>query len=94
MLGNYDCVAGASGGLHVIDVSNPTNCVPAGRCDTSGQAFGVTVSDHYAYVAEGETGLQIIDISNSTNCVLGWRLQRWWDWSERSSIGQPRLYDG
>src|SRR6185369_1379918 len=57
--GNYAYVAdpGAAfgsvllGGLHVIDVSNPSNCVLVGSCATSDAPIGVAVSGNYAYVA-------------------------------------------
>jgi hypothetical protein len=67
--GNYAYVAGEEGGLQVIDVSNPTNCVGVGGFDTSGTASGVAVSGNYAYIADADAGLQVIDVSNPTNCV-------------------------
>jgi len=50
----------------VIDVSNPANPRRVGGYDTSGPAYGVAVSGHYAYVAD-YTGLQVIDVSNPAN---------------------------
>lgn len=62
VVGNYAYVALGAGGLAVIDVSNPTNCVRVGGYDTSGSAYWVAVSGDYAYVAD-------LDVGNPTNCV-------------------------
>jgi hypothetical protein len=70
--GNHAYVADEDAGLQVIDVSNPTNCVRVGGCDTSGSAYGVAVAGNHAYVADGGAGLQMIDMSNPTNCVRVW----------------------
>ena len=67
MLGNYAYVA--DGGLQVIDVSNPTNCVRVGGYDTSGDVQGLAVLGNYAYLAKWSEGLEVIDVSNPTNCV-------------------------
>ena len=68
VVGNYAYVATGAGGLAVIDVSNPTNCVQVGSRDTQDFAYGVAVSGNYAYVADRSAGLQIINISNPANC--------------------------
>ena len=44
------------GGLHVIDVSNPSNCVLVGSCATLDAPIGVAVSGNYAYVTSGAPG--------------------------------------
>ena len=46
--GNYAYVVLQSGGLAVLDVSNPTNCVQTSGYDTSGSAWGVAVAGNYA----------------------------------------------
>ena len=69
VVGNYAYVALSQAGLTVLDVSNPTNCLPVGGCDTPGHAYGVAVSGTYAYVADSEKGLQIIDVRDPTKCV-------------------------
>jgi hypothetical protein len=46
--------------LQVIDVSNPANPQRVGGYDTSGSAYGVTVSGNYVYVADGPGGLVIL----------------------------------
>ena len=65
--GNYAYVADNSGGLQVIDISNPANPQRVGGYDTAGNALGVAVSGNYAYVADDAAGLQVIDISNPAN---------------------------
>jgi hypothetical protein len=69
VVGSYAYVAAHSSGLAVIDVSNPTNCVQLGGCDTLGYAIGVAVSGNYAYVADATNGLQVIDVSDPARCV-------------------------
>jgi hypothetical protein len=54
--GGYAYVADSSGGLVVVDVSDPANPTYAGGYDTSGSAFGVAVAGGYAYVTDGTTG--------------------------------------
>jgi hypothetical protein len=60
---------GTAGWLQVIDVSNPANPVPVGRCNTPGWAGDFEVVGTLAYVADGSPGLTIIDISDPTNPV-------------------------
>jgi hypothetical protein len=50
--GSYAYVAIGAGGLAVVDVSNPTNCVRVGGFDTVGSAEGVAVLGNHAYVAD------------------------------------------
>jgi hypothetical protein len=65
----YACVADGGGGLQLIDVIDPTDCVRAGGYDTAGWAGGVWASDRYAYVADGTNGVEVIDISRPSHCV-------------------------
>ncbi|MEN8164339.1 MAG: hypothetical protein ABFS37_09430, partial [Acidobacteriota bacterium] len=51
-------------GLRVIDISTPASPVEVGFLDTPGYAYGVTVSDGYAYVGDNYSGLRVIDISS------------------------------
>ncbi len=52
----------------MIDVSNPlTPLSIVGAVDTPGIAFGVVISDAYAYVADDVGGLQVIDVSDPHN---------------------------
>jgi len=81
--GQYAYVADYWEGLHVFDVSKPTNCMRLGGYDSGGtaNAYGVAVSGNYAYVADGVNGLQVIDVSNPTNCVRvgGFDTNEWAD---------------
>jgi len=51
VLGNHAFVTAGNVGLQVIDISNPANPESVGGFDTGGNALGVAVSRHYAYVA-------------------------------------------
>ena len=59
-------LADDQGGLVVIDARDPTDLQVVGRCDTPGQAFGVSVTDGHAYVADGTAGLQVVDLAGLT----------------------------
>ncbi len=67
--GDIAYVADFSGGLQVIDISNPDDRPVLGRYDTPGEAGAVTLyppagPPAIAYVADASGGLQIIDVSN------------------------------
>ncbi len=69
--GKYAYVADeTSGGLQIIDISDPSSPSLTGTYDTSGQAFGIYVSGSYAYVADATSGLQVIDISDPSSPTL------------------------
>ncbi len=70
--GNRAYIADGSGGLQIIDISNPTAPVLHGTYDTPGNARGVHVSGSTAYVADADNGLQIINVSfPSAPALLG-----------------------
>lgn len=50
--------------LVIVDITNPSNPVEAGRIINPSTAYGITISGNYAYVADGDDGLVIIDVSN------------------------------
>lgn len=54
-----------SGGLQVVDVSDPSNPIRISSVDTPGFAHGVHVSGSTAFVAD-TSGLRIVDISDPT----------------------------
>ncbi|MFA4889400.1 MAG: PKD domain-containing protein [Candidatus Omnitrophota bacterium] len=64
------CVAGnyayltTAGGLHIVDISNPTEPALVGGYPTSDATQQVSVSSGYAYVADALSGIQVIDVSN------------------------------
>ncbi len=68
--GDYVYVAAESGGLQVLDVSDPTHPTEVGGYNTPGEAFGVYIKGDYAYVADNEEGLTILDISNPIDPTL------------------------
>jgi hypothetical protein len=79
--GHRAYLAGGTGGLHVLDVTNPLSPTYAGSVVKKGisdpgpftsdslWADGVFVSGSYAYVADTD-GLQIIDITDFQNPIL------------------------
>ncbi len=54
-----------TGGLHLIDVSNPASPQPLGSLPSRHCMYGVEASDNLVFVADGDAGLGIIDASNS-----------------------------
>ena len=52
-----------SGGLRIIDITDPLHPSEIGFYDSPGRAYGVAVAGQRAYVADFEGGLRIIDIS-------------------------------
>ena len=65
----YVTLALGDGGLEVIDVSDPANCVRVGGYATGRDTRGVAVAGNYAYVADQSSCLEVIDVSNPTHCV-------------------------
>lgn len=57
-------IAASSGGLMIVDVSNPENPTRVGSCDTGGWALGVALSGNLVLVADQNSGLKVIDVSN------------------------------
>ena len=58
--GTVAYVANDESGIQIIDVSNPSAPVLLSVFDTSGEAWGVSVSDSLAYVADRGGGLKVI----------------------------------
>ncbi len=57
-------VAINGGGLLVVNISQPTDPVLTGFCETPGRAFGIYVAGRFAYIADGPSGLQIINVED------------------------------
>ena len=57
-------VACGSGGLQILDVSNPSAPVILGSYDTRGFTEGVALFNQYVVLADGPQGVQILDVSN------------------------------
>jgi parallel beta-helix repeat protein len=62
--GSYAYVATGTAGLHVVDITVPSNPLEVGAWNSPGFAEGVTVSDSIAYLADGPYGLRVVDVSN------------------------------
>jgi len=61
--GNY-----ATGGtLSIVDISDLSNPVLMGSCNTPSGAYGIQVVGNYVYIANELAGLRIIDISEPSN---------------------------
>ena len=77
VVGNRAYVTLGSGGLVILDVSDPAYPARLGGYDPDAQALRVAVSGSVAYVADDYYGLQIIDVSNPSSPVrLGARKYR------------------
>ena len=68
--GNYLYAAIQTGGLAVVDISDPAAARVVASRNTGGTAYSVFIHGDYAYVANGESGLAVIDISNPLAPVL------------------------
>jgi len=67
--GNYAYVSN-SGGLQILDVSNPASPSLVGSCNTPGSAGDIHLNGNTIYIANGSTGLQAVDISIPSNPYL------------------------
>src|SRR5262245_48204468 len=65
--GGYAYLADANYGLHLIDVSNPTNLQWVGGYATGGIARDLATRDSLVYVAALGAGLAVVDVSNPTD---------------------------
>ncbi len=60
--GNYACVADATAGIKIIDITDPSTGGVVGSCNTDGSAQGIFTYNGYAYVADWDEGLAVVDI--------------------------------
>lgn len=67
--GDYAFLACGMAGFSVVNISDPSDPILVGECDTQDEALAVVVSGQYAYVADKEGGLRIIDVSHPQNPV-------------------------
>jgi hypothetical protein len=56
-------LAGGTGGVQLIDASDPAAPRTLGQVDTPGEAKGLAVAEGIAFVGDGPAGLQVIDLS-------------------------------
>lgn len=64
IVGNRAYVADRTGGLRVLNITNPASVSEIGFFDPVAQAQGVAVVGNIAYVAEGSDGLRLLDVSD------------------------------
>jgi len=64
LLGDYAYVADGSGGLRVVDVSDPAHPTEVGFYATPGDARDVAVAGDYIYVADFVGGLVILRLAH------------------------------
>ncbi|MBX3743996.1 MAG: hypothetical protein KF833_01675 [Verrucomicrobiae bacterium] len=69
VVGNRAYLADATGGIQVLDVTDPDRPVRLGFHVTGGRATDVQVVGNRAYVANGTPGLQILDVGNPAQIV-------------------------
>lgn len=63
-----------SGGLQVIDVSDPSRPQTVVFVEVPGGVLGIAVSDDYAFVAAGSEGVWVLDVSEPEHSrAVGWR---------------------
>ena len=63
-------LSAATGGLQIVDVTDPYSPTLLGGCDTPGITLDVAVSGDYAYLADEAAGLQVIDVKDPSNPVI------------------------
>jgi hypothetical protein len=68
--GDLAFVADQSGGLRIINITNPASPSLVGTYDTPGTALGVAVAGDLAFVADYASGLKIINIANPASPTL------------------------
>ncbi|MCK5159050.1 MAG: hypothetical protein KAR08_07830, partial [Candidatus Heimdallarchaeota archaeon] len=64
--GDYAYIADESGGMQVIDISNPLEPTYVSDYSTPHEAKDIQISGIYAYIADHNSGLQILNISDPT----------------------------
>ncbi len=70
LAGNYAYVAATTGGLRVIDVSDPWNPIEVGSFPTATRAYGVDVDNGIAYLSASSSGVYVIDVSDPSSPTL------------------------
>ncbi|MEK7813098.1 MAG: hypothetical protein AAB296_04995, partial [Candidatus Desantisbacteria bacterium] len=68
--GNYAYMSCESGGVQIIDVTNPASPTLTGKYKTTSTCRDTYVVGNYAYVASGVGGMVILDVSNVSSPVL------------------------
>jgi len=68
--GGYAYLTEGTGGIRILDITNPNAPTVAGTLDPAGDAWKIQVVGKYAYVAADTAGLQIFDVSDPSAPVL------------------------
>ena len=63
--GSYAYLANSTGGIEIIDISNPNSPTSVARWDGEQSSEDVYISGSLAYIAQGAGGFIVLDISNS-----------------------------
>jgi hypothetical protein len=64
MQGEYVYVGASHGGMHIVDMSDPTTPALVGTFEVDYYTVGIAVSGNYVYMAHSNHDLFIIDVSN------------------------------
>ncbi|MFZ0392108.1 MAG: T9SS type A sorting domain-containing protein [Calditrichia bacterium] len=67
---NYAYIPNGTGGLRVIDISDPYNVVPAGYFEYAGFSADVVVKDSLAYITGLQGGMFIVNINDPNHTEL------------------------
>lgn len=65
--GDYAYIAAGNDGMHIVNVSNPSNLLKLPSLNTQGKTQSVVVKDNYAFIADGNNGFLIVDVSDKNN---------------------------
>lgn len=68
--GDVAFVADQTGGLQVVDISDPSNLTLLASLAVPGFALGIAVDGDYAFITASSSGLQVVDISDPANPQL------------------------
>lgn len=68
--GDYAYLSARGNGMHIVDVSDPSNPKKVSTVNTQGSTRGVVVKDDYAFLADGYNGFVIVDVSDPYNPIV------------------------
>lgn len=94
--GDYAYIADSTGGLRIIDISDPAIPVEVGAYDTPGRAYGIDKVGSVIYLANNNHGLWLFDVSDVTNptliSVFEYEVQTFfWDVSVHNNIAYASM---
>ena len=68
--GSYAFVAAESAGIHIVDITDPTNASLVATVQTVGSAQSIFIDGDYAYIGSIAGGLEVIDVADPSSPVL------------------------